>query len=188
MNHKLVLLGDACVGKSSIVCRFATDEFYNFREPTIGSAFVTQTVVTSEGVIRFDVWDTAGQERYRSFAPLYYRGAKVAIIVYDISNRDTLIGAKSWVREVINKGPLDIIIALVGNKLDMDRKITSEEVDAFATEHNILFFEVSAKTGQNVKDMFIHLAHKIPQSDNKKIDDSVSLYEIPEKPPGRRCC
>merc|ERR1711971_683806 len=98
---KVVLLGDASVGKSCLVVRFAKGEFHEYQEPTIGAAFMTQTVSLDGGVVvKFEIWDTAGQERYKSLAPMYYRGAKAAIIVYDITSQESYKAAKLWVSEL----------------------------------------------------------------------------------------
>jgi Ras-related protein Rab-5C len=112
-HFKLVLLGDTAVGKSCLVVRFVRDEFFEFQEPTIGAAFLTQTVALDDATVKFEIWDTAGQERYRSLAPMYYRGAAAAIIVYDITNPDSFAGAKSWVKELQRRGDTNVVIALV---------------------------------------------------------------------------
>jgi small GTP-binding protein len=112
-HFKLVLLGDTAVGKSCLVVRFVRDEFFEFQEPTIGAAFLTQTVALDDATVKFEIWDTAGQERYRSLAPMYYRGAAAAIIVYDITNPDSFAGAKSWVKELQRRGDTSVVIALV---------------------------------------------------------------------------
>jgi len=91
LNYKLVLLGDAAVGKSSSVERFVKNEFFEFQQPTIGAAFLTQTVALDDYIVKFEIWDTAGQERYRSLAPMYYRGAAAALVVYDITVRIHLL-------------------------------------------------------------------------------------------------
>jgi len=109
----VVLLGDTAVGKSCLVVRFVRDEFFEFQEPTIGAAFLTQTVSLDDATVKFEIWDTAGQERYRSLAPMYYRGAAAAIVVYDITNKDSFNGAKSWVKELQRRGDPNVIIALV---------------------------------------------------------------------------
>merc|ERR1719408_820598 len=97
---KLVLLGDTRVGKSSTVIRFVKDEFDEYRYPTIGATFLTQSVNLADYVVKFEIWDTAGQEKYRSLAPLYYRGAHAALVVYDITSRESFENAQSWVEEV----------------------------------------------------------------------------------------
>ncbi|ETW21050.1 hypothetical protein, variant [Plasmodium falciparum Santa Lucia] len=119
-NSKLVLLGDTSVGKSCIVVRFAKNEFYEYQESTIGAAFMTQLIDIGECTIKFEIWDTAGQERYRSLAPMYYRGASAAVIVYDITNKKSFEGAKGWIHELKSVHSNDIIIALAGNKNDLE--------------------------------------------------------------------
>eukprot|EP01084_Bolivina_argentea_P237897 399709_1 len=96
---KLVLLGNASVGKSSILQRFASDIYSEHKPPTVGAAFTTKVINIDSGrrQIKFDIWDTAGQEKYRSMTPLYYRGAFCAIVVYDITDSESYHGAQSWV-------------------------------------------------------------------------------------------
>merc|ERR1719389_755344 len=132
-HSKLVLLGDASVGKSCLVVRFAKGEFYEYQEPTIGAAFMTQTVNLSDAVVKFEIWDTAGQERYKSLAPMYYRGAAAAVIAYDITSKESFEAAKSWVAELQNT---DTLIALAGNKADLDasRLIEYETAQAYAED------------------------------------------------------
>ncbi len=127
-QFKLVLLGESSVGKSSLVLRFVKGQFLDFQDSTIGAAFLTQTVCLNETTVKFEIWDTAGQERYHSLAPMYYRGAQAAIVVYDITNQDSFVRAKNWVKELQRQGNPDIVIALAGNKVDLEeeRKISLE--------------------------------------------------------------
>ncbi|CAE7654667.1 Rab5a, partial [Symbiodinium necroappetens] len=85
---------------SCLVVRFAKGEFYEYQEPTIGAAFMTQTVNLNAEVVKFEIWDTAGQERYKSLAPMYYRGAAAAVIVFDITAKESFEAAKGWVQEL----------------------------------------------------------------------------------------
>jgi len=141
-QFKLVLLGDSAVGKSSLVLRFVKKQFYEYQESTIGAAFLTQTVNVKDYVVKFEIWDTAGQERYHSLAPMYYRGAAAAVVVYDLTNRQSFVRAKSWVKELQRQGNPNIVIALAGNKLDLQdkRQIDSEEAKAYADENGIFFY------------------------------------------------
>ena len=133
------------------------------QEPTIGAAFLTQTVSVGEGidarVIRFELWDTAGQERYRSLAPMYYRGASAAVVVYDVTSRDSFEGAKSWVKELQRRGDPAVVIALAGNKADVreGRAVPAEEAALYAADHGIICMDTSAKTGLNVKEVFAQI-------------------------------
>ena len=99
-SYKVVLLGDTAVGKSSIAVRFVRDQFERHLESTIGAAFLSQTLIVKGKKYKFEIWDTAGQERYHSLAPLYYRGAAVAIVVYDITKPQTFARAEYWVKEL----------------------------------------------------------------------------------------
>ncbi|KAL1921217.1 uncharacterized protein VTP21DRAFT_10933 [Calcarisporiella thermophila] len=164
-QFKLVLLGESAVGKSSLVLRFVKDQFDDYRESTIGAAFLTQTVsLDADTTVKFEIWDTAGQERYKSLAPMYYRNANCAIVVYDISQTASLEKAKSWVKELQRQADPNIIIALAGNKKDLEarRAVPTEEAQAYADEAGLLFFETSAKTAENVNELFLAIARKLP--------------------------
>ncbi|KAJ4153373.1 hypothetical protein LMH87_009862 [Akanthomyces muscarius] len=182
---KLVLLGEAAVGKSSLVLRFVNNDFQENKEPTIGAAFLTQKCNLPTRTIKFEIWDTAGQERFASLAPMYYRNAQAALVVYDITKPTSLIKAKHWVAELQRQASPGIVIALVGNKLDLAsesasgdsgddgddsgdaRKVPTEEAKAYAEEESLLFFETSAKTGVNVSEVFTAIANAIPETSLK---------------------
>ncbi|KAM7223924.1 Ras family domain containing protein [Rhypophila decipiens] len=184
---KLVLLGEAAVGKSSLVLRFVNNDFQENKEPTIGAAFLTQKCNLPTRTIKFEIWDTAGQERFASLAPMYYRNAQAALVVYDLTKPTSLVKAKHWVAELQRQASPGIVIALVGNKLDLTndgagsgegdgetaddsgdaRKIPTEEAKAYAEEEGLLFFETSAKTGYNVTEVFTAIANAIPETSLK---------------------
>ena len=102
-------------------------QFQDYQESTIGAAFLTQTVCLDDTTVKFEIWDTAGQERYHSLAPMYYRGAQAAIVVYDITNSDTFNRAKAWVKELQRQASPNIVIALAGNKADLSSKRKVDE-------------------------------------------------------------
>jgi len=187
-HFKLVLLGDTAVGKSCLVVRFVRDEFFEFQEPTIGAAFLTQTLALDDSTVKFEIWDTAGQERYRSLAPMYYRGAAAAIIVYDITNPDSFAGAKSWVKELQRRGDPNVVIALAGNKADLEsrRKVQFEEANDYAAEEGILHLETSAKNANNVKPLFVEIAKKLPK--NPPQPDREVFPIMPPKEEKKACC
>ena len=181
---KLVLLGESAVGKSSLVLRFVRGQFFEYQESTIGAAFLTQTVPLGDSVVKFEIWDTAGklfelgddeflhhiflsigQERYKSLAPMYYRGAAAAIVVYDITNYDSFLRDKQWVKELQRQGNTNIVIALTGNKQDLEdkRKVDPSEAQAYSDDNGILFKETSAKTSHNVGELFVDIAKKLPK-------------------------
>lgn len=168
-QFKVVLLGESAVGKSSLVLRFVKREFHEFQESTIGAAFLTQTVTIDDTTVKFEIWDTAGQERYHSLAPMYYRGAQAALIVYDITSKDSFLKAQNWVRELQRQANSTIVIALVGNKLDLASKrgVEHNEAKLFAEENNLLFMETSAKTAVNVVEVFTAIATRLPKGENE---------------------
>lgn len=189
-HFKLVLLGDTAVGKSCLVVRFVRDEFFEYQEPTIGAAFLTQTVQLDDSTIKYEIWDTAGQERYRSLAPMYYRGAAAAIIVYDITNLDSFTGAKSWVKELQRRGDPNVVIALAGNKADLEsrRKVEFEEANAYAEENGILHLETSAKNANNVKALFVEIAKKLPKTQQQPEREAFPLANNTSENESRNCC
>ncbi|GFH17418.1 uncharacterized protein HaLaN_14054 [Haematococcus lacustris] len=160
---KLVLLGEMGSGKSSLVLRYVKGQFFDYQASTVGAAFLTKTI--PELNVKFEIWDTAGQERYHSLAPMYYRGAMAAVIVYDITSTESLTRAKSWVKELQRQGNPNLIMALAGNKADLEeqRAVSSEEAAAYAAENNLFFLETSAKTAANVSELFMDIARKLPR-------------------------
>merc|ERR1712038_2225056 len=158
--------GDSAVGKSCLVVRFVRDEFFEFQEPTIGAAFLTQTVALDDVTVKFEIWDTAGQERFRSLAPMYYRGASSAVVVYDQTSPVTFERAQEWVKQVMqtSSNP-NIVVALAANKMDLadQRQVPLEKAEAFAAQEGLLLSETSAKTGKNVAQLFETIAEHLPE-------------------------
>ncbi|RDX66040.1 Ras-related protein RHN1, partial [Mucuna pruriens] len=163
IQAKLVLLGDMGTGKTSLALRFVKGKFFSNQEPTIGAAFYTQILSLSEATVKFDIWDTAGQERYHSLAPMYYRGAAAAIVVYDISSVDTFIRAKKWVQELQRHGNQKSVMALVANKCDLEpkREVEAEAGEQFAQENGMFYMETSAKTAENINELFCEIAKRL---------------------------
>ena len=149
---KLVLLGEAAVWKSSLVLRFVSNEFQENKEPTIGAAFLTQKCTVGDRTIKYEICDTAGQERFASLAPMYYRNAQAAVVVYDITKPSSFIRARHWIKELKDQSPEGIVIALVVNKLDLEdeRKVEASEVEEEANSQGLMFFQTSAKTGEEI--------------------------------------
>merc|ERR1712205_180478 len=186
VQFKLVLLGDSAVGKSSLVLRFVRGQFFEYQESTIGAAFLTQNVSLNDYTVKFEVWDTAGQERYHSLAPMYYRGAAAAVVVYDITNADSFARAKSWVKELQRQGSPNIVIALAGNKCDLasKRKVESSEASEYAKDNGLFFMETSAKTALNVEELFKAIAKKLPKDPYREPSDKPGVSIDEPDPPG----
>lgn len=189
---KLVLLGEMGSGKSSLVLRYVKGQFFDYQASTVGAAFLTQSI--PELGVKFEIWDTAGQERYHSLAPMYYRGAAAAIIVYDITNPDSFARAKNWVRELQRQGNPNMVMALAGNKVDLEaqRAITVDEAQAYANENNLHFVETSAKTAANVNELFNEIARRLPKAEVARPQQAGIVLDNPPSQPSQRkqssCC
>ena len=162
---KICLLGDVNVGKTSIASRFCKNSFNDNYINTIGGAYQQQNITLNNGVkIKLHIWDTSGQDRFRSMTNLYYRDAQVAILTYDVTNEQSLESLNYWLNELNDKVEVEnMILCLAGNKNDVEaskKTIPTSKGKAFAEEHNMIFYETSAKTGAGVKELFQAIAAK----------------------------
>eukprot|EP00930_Biecheleria_cincta_P033713 TRINITY_DN23351_c0_g2_i1.p1 TRINITY_DN23351_c0_g2~~TRINITY_DN23351_c0_g2_i1.p1 ORF type:complete len:232 (-),score=45.60 TRINITY_DN23351_c0_g2_i1:71-766(-) len=200
-GFKLVLLGDASVGKSSLLLRFLQNKFSEGIETTVGAAFSTKTIESRGRQVKFEIWDTAGQERFRSLAPMYYRGASAAVVVYDQTNPVTFERAQDWVRQVTSTSTNpNIVIALAANKADMPaekRQVAMDKAEAFANQEGLLIMETSALSGKNVASLFDKIAELLPDEPfvPQQRGLQVSAVTTPAAPQGavdgkpqRACC
>lgn len=159
---KIVLLGNSGVGKSSIALCLCHGRFSEHHQVTVGAAFFNHTIELKNGVsINLNIWDTGGQERFRSIAPLYYRDALGAIIVYDSNNAESFDSLRYWINEIKSKGARSCCIIVAANKKDLPKEIDSEIVSKFCAEEHVTLIECSAKTGENINLIFEKLAHFI---------------------------
>ena len=153
---KYVIVGDASVGKSNLLLRYTHGEFREEYQLTIGVEFGSKNLVINNNIYRIQIWDTAGQENFRSITRSYYKNSACALIVYDITRRLSFESLSDWIEDCKNSSPKTVVMVLVGNKCDLaqNREVNEEEGREFAEKHGMLFFETSAKTGQNVEEVF----------------------------------
>jgi Ras-related protein Rab-2A len=157
-NFKYIIVGDVCVGKSCLTLQYLDKRFEPVHDTTIGVEFGSKKICFFEynADVKIQIWDTAGQETFRSIVRSYFRGAIGALVVFDITKRDTFNNIKSWLNQVKDSCLTPINITLVGNKFDLDNKrvVSREEALILANEYNINYIETSAKTGHNVDEAF----------------------------------
>jgi len=160
---KAVIIGDAEVGKTSITTRFAYGTFTDGYISTLGVDFIVKSLPIDNLVVKLQMWDTAGQERYAGVRPIYYRGAKGALLVFDITMRQSFVNVDKWYDQVRKFSGTDVPIILVGNKIDLveSRVVSTDEVQVYAAQKGMPFFETSAKTDYAVNDVFQKLAELI---------------------------
>ena len=180
-HYKIIFLGDQYVGKSSILNRFYQDKFEEDYQATIGLDFHSKNVEIKGSTVRLLLYDTAGQEKFKSLIPMYIRDANIIIVVYDITNKDSFIHTEHWVNETKDLKREDAIFVLVGNKIDLEEKraVSNKEGEEFAAQKAFLFHEVSAKTGEEIQELFTEIIfpemarkYKIGDEDEEERNES----------------
>ena len=153
---RYIIVGDMAVGKSCILLQFTDNKFRVQHELTIGVEFGAKTIELNNKTIKIQIWDTAGQEQFQAITRTYYKGAIGALLVYDITRRDTFTHVTKWLEEVKSNSSKHICVILIGNKKDLEdkRQVTYEEGESFARENGLMFLETSAKTAFNVVEAF----------------------------------
>ena len=171
---KYIIIGDAAVGKSNLLLRYAHGQFKPEYQLTIGVEFGAKNVEIRNKTYRIQISDTAGQENFRSITRAYYKNSVCALVVYDISSRDSFNNVSTWIEDCKNQSPKTIFMVLVGNKSDLNdrRQVNTEEGQELADKYGIQFYETSAKTGENVDAIFYNSADEIA----KKIDQN--FYDL----------
>ncbi|KAL4213440.1 ras protein rab-2A [Rhizopus microsporus] len=166
---KYIIIGDTGVGKSCILLQFTDKRFMPAHDLTIGVGFGTRFITVNDQQTKLQIWDTAGQESFRSITRSYYRGAAGALLVYDITRRETFEHLSVWLEDVRQHANPNTVIMLIGNKSDLEskRQVPREEAERFAQENGLFFLETSAKTANNIEEAFVKTAEEI----QRKIQD-----------------
>ncbi|KAK7262506.1 hypothetical protein RJT34_30080 [Clitoria ternatea] len=167
---KIVLIGDSGVGKSNILSRFTRNEFCLESKSTIGVEFATRTLQVEGKTVKAQIWDTAGQERYRAITSAYYRGAVGALLVYDITKRQTFDNVQRWLRELRDHADSNIVIMMAGNKSDLNhlRAVSGDDGQALAEREGLSFLETSALEATNIEKAFQTILTEIYHIVSKK--------------------
>lgn len=162
-TFKYIIIGDSCVGKSCLLLQFTDKRYEPLFDMTIGVEFGARSIQLNHQEVKLQIWDTAGQESFRSITRSYYRGACGALLVFDVTKRETFEHLQGWLDDARANCNVPITVMLVGNKCDLEskRQVPREEAQAFANEKGLSYIETSAKTAVNVDDAFISTAQMI---------------------------
>ena len=192
---KILLLGDSAVGKSCLLLRYCENSFQESHLTTIGLDFRLKTVnLEDKRKIKVQIWDTAGEDRFRAITRNYYRGANGIILMYDVTDQKSFEHIRDWVEKIKEDAVEEIIIYLVGNKIDLVNKriITNEEGKKLAAEYNIKYYETSAKNSIGVEEVFLSLIKEMDdlflEKNNKEVENPVNLNVKNKNKNKKNCC
>lgn len=168
--HKVVLIGDSAVGKTSITTQYIHGAAMSEYCPTVGIDFFVKDVLIDDTKVTFQIWDTAGQERFHSIIPSYIRNSTVAFLVFDITLRNSFESLQKWHQLVTNVADPGIIV--VGNKVDLEeeRQVLTAEGEKFAAQIGAEYIETSARSAINLNELFMKAA-KTPLPEKEKQND-----------------
>ena len=167
---KYIIVGDPSVGKSNLLMKFAHNKFTEEYQTTIGVEFGAKNIQLNNQIYRIQIWDTAGQENFRSITRAYFQKCVCAMVVYDITCRESFDHIKNWLQDIHEQSPKTVLIILIGNKIDLEdkRKISTDEGKDVAAQNGLIFMETSAKTGEGVNEIFEKTALEI----TKKMEEN----------------
>eukprot|EP00826_Nyctotherus_ovalis_P055101 TRINITY_DN7295_c0_g1_i9.p2 TRINITY_DN7295_c0_g1~~TRINITY_DN7295_c0_g1_i9.p2 ORF type:complete len:218 (-),score=83.25 TRINITY_DN7295_c0_g1_i9:79-732(-) len=193
-KYKIVLVGDAFVGKTCLINRFIYDTFDMSYQVTVGIDFLSKTLYVDDRTVKLHLWDTAGQERFRSLIPHYVTDSAAAIVVYDITNRASFGSVRQWIMDLKQTAQENVKLMIVGNKVDLEdkRQVSKEEGEKLAQELGLMFFETSAKEGTNVNELFNKLASVLPGMEGSEFPQNIGGINLVGSPPPaadkKNCC
>jgi len=172
-SFKVVLVGESGVGKTSIITQFIDQTFQEDQQSTTGGTFSTKSVICDNGkTLKFEIWDTAGQERYRSLTKMFYKDANAAVLVYDITRKDSFEELQNyWSQQIKESSPSNIILAIAANKSDLisQEAVEEEKAREFANELGAIFVSTTATTVESINELFIEIAKKYTNATDIKI-------------------
>ena len=168
---KLILIGDSSVGKSSILSRFADNKFTESNISTIGVDFSVKTLEIENKIVKLQIWDTSGQCRFKSITQSYYRGAHGVVLVYDVSKPDSFQSLVQWLDNIEKHCVTKVNILIVGNKVDLGRKVSQTDAMSFTLHHSAMHVETSAKLNLNIEKAFVNIARSIRKRIDMQIED-----------------
>ena len=183
-GKKLVFIGDPGVGKTCIISRFLKGTFDADQITTVGASYATKTIKISETneSLTLDVWDTAGQEKYRSLTRIFFQGAKLAILVYDITRKDSFENLKNvWLKELKDHADKNVVLGVAGNKSDLyeNEEVSEQEAREFAKSIGAIFCLTSAQSNSGIEELFEEMGKKfldpnstINESENQNLDQA----------------
>ena len=195
---KVLTLGDATVGKSSIVIRYSDNKFSETLLSTIGVDSKRKIVKINGEKVRVSIWDTAGQEKFQNIVKQYYKGANGVLLIYDITCKKSFDRVYFWYNDLKNNVNIEeILVCLVGNKIDLEsnREVKKEVAEKYAKDKNMMYFEVSAKSGDGIKKLFNDVTNCImdkilkmnEKDDNNEINPRMSFLDN-YRPNEKKCC
>ena len=177
MIFKIVLIGDTSVGKTNILSKYLTDEFDPKSKATVGVEFGVKNFKIENNIVKVQIWDTAGQERYRSITNAYYKGAKGALLIYDITNKKSFESLEKWISDLKTNADDDMSIILLGNKTDLEdrRVVSTEEGKDKAEFYQISFMETSALNGNNIQKAFNELIMDVYKKNHESFEKQAKV-------------
>ena len=188
---KLLIVGDSSVGKTNFIYRFIENRFNENYMTTTGIDLKTMNIEIKNKKIRVQLWDTAGQEKYRAITKNLFLKVQGTLVVYDITNQDSFVNLKSWVKSIRDECGRQMQILLIGNKSDLDekREISKDEALAYAKEEKVDYLETSSKTGENIQKAIQILCEKVLDNTDFDADHSFTLEQSSfSKEKKRKCC
>ncbi|ELU08055.1 hypothetical protein CAPTEDRAFT_163376 [Capitella teleta] len=206
-TFKVVLLGEGAVGKTSLLLRFVENKFNDKHLTTLQASFLNKKMNIGGKRVNLAIWDTAGQERFHALGPIYYRDSNGAVLVYDITDEDSFLKVKNWVKELRKMLGNEISLCIVGNKVDLenDRHISVQDAESYAASVGARHYHTSAKLNKGIEEMFLDLSKSMLEQSNTHSAASggssapgsrggstrrqvVTIVDDDDRPERRGCC